>query len=163
MAGETEEKSSYTDENYKYYNSATGSFTYIGDDISGTQYDVAHVKWGNGARMPTIAEAIELLEKCQWVYRKINGYTGEDVIGPNGNSIFIPYSMGKGDLPFEKVNRGYYWTGSADVEFRDGFYDIDGCMFYTHLENYIYDWYYGEGWSTEWIPHGFTVRPVKDK
>ena len=161
--GETEEKESYTWENYQFYNSDT-EYDFIGEEISGTSYDVAHVKWGDGARMPTIAEAKELLEKCQWVSRTLNGYTGEEVIGPNGNSIFIPYSMGKGFEAFETVNSGYYWTGSACVDFYDRpYYSEGGYIFYTHLENYIYDWYYGEGYSTEGNEYGFAIRPVKDK
>ncbi|MBO5107007.1 MAG: hypothetical protein J6B97_01060 [Bacteroidales bacterium] len=155
--GETEEKDEYTWENYKHID--RGEYGFIGEEISGTSYDVAHVKWGDGARIPTIAEAKELLEKCQWVSRTLNGYTGEEVIGPNGNSIFIPYSMGKGFKAFEKVNRGYYWTGSAYVDYG---YE-EACIFYTHLENYIYDWYYGEGYSAEGKNYGFAIRPVKDK
>jgi hypothetical protein len=156
--GETEEKSSYTWENYKYSTNPWGGIDRE-IDISSTSYDVAHVKWGEGARMPTIAEAKELLEKCQWISRTLNGYTGEEVIGPNGNSIFIPYSMGKGWHLFEEVNRGYYWTGSAYVDDDD----VDAWLFYTHRENYIYDWYAGEGYTQGYNHIGFAVRPVKDK
>ena len=41
-------------------------------------------------RMPTVAEANELLEACTWewgIYNRVNGY---QVTGPNGNSIFLP-------------------------------------------------------------------------
>lgn len=160
--GETEEKDEYTWENYKHIERFEDDeeYKFIGEEISGTSYDVAHVKWGDGARMPTIAEAKELLEKCQWVSRTLNGYTGEEVIGPNGNSIFIPYSMGKGFEPYEKVNRGYYWTGSAYVYLGDSY----AWLFYTHLEdNYIYDWYEGEGYDNVAKKNGFAVRPVKEK
>lgn len=62
--GETEEKSNYTfdaysDPDYKLQNI-----------ISGTQYDVAHVKLGGAWRMPMTAEITELLERCpsKWMY-----------------------------------------------------------------------------------------------
>lgn len=93
--GETEGKESYTLENYKFYNSGTNSFEFIGSEISGTSYDVAHVKWGGGARMPTFAEVKELLNNCTFKYGTYNGVKGDYVVGPNGNSIFLPFAGGR--------------------------------------------------------------------
>ena len=42
--GETDEKDVYTEDTYKYYQN--GSYVSLGSDISGTEYDVAHLKWG---------------------------------------------------------------------------------------------------------------------
>lgn len=70
--GETEEKDSYTWENYKYgekiwwTDTWIWSITGIPDNISSTSYDVAHVKWGDGARMPTQKEIEELYETCKF-------------------------------------------------------------------------------------------------
>ena len=84
--GETEVKSNYTWETYKYY--ANGKYTSIGTSICGTQYDVAHVKWGGQWRMPTLAELKELVNECTWTWTTLNGVKGMKVTGPNGNSIF---------------------------------------------------------------------------
>ena len=50
------------------------------------------MNWGEAWRMPTKAEQDELREKCEWVWRSQNGVKGYKVIGPNGNSIFLPAS-----------------------------------------------------------------------
>ena len=88
--GETKPKSSYTKENYSYYDASTTQFTDIGDDISGTQYDAATVNLGSDWRMPTRQEMKELVDKCTWEWTQINGINGYKVTGPNGNSVFLP-------------------------------------------------------------------------
>lgn len=62
----------------------------IVSNISGTSYDVAHVKWGKGWRMPTRDEVDELCEMCSWEWTSVNGINGYKVTGPNGNFIFLP-------------------------------------------------------------------------
>lgn len=52
--------------------------------------DAAYKKIGSSWRMPTQAEAEELIKKCTWTYSTLNGVKGFNVEGPNGNSIFIP-------------------------------------------------------------------------
>ena len=58
--------------------------------ISGTIYDVAKVKWGGKWRVATQSEFQELISACIWTWEERNGYYGYKVIGPNGNSIFLP-------------------------------------------------------------------------
>lgn len=74
-------------------------YQFIGCDISGTEYDVAHVKWGGGWRMPSLSEFEELSNKCTWVNILHKGFI---ITGPNGNSISMPY---------EESNY-VYWTSS---------------------------------------------------
>ena len=88
--GETKPKSSYTKDNYSYYNASTTLYTDIGNDISGTQYDAATVNLGSDWRMPTESEMQELADKCSWEWTQINSINGFKVTGTNGNSIFIP-------------------------------------------------------------------------
>ena len=88
--GETETKSKFTQDTYLYYDSKSESYMDIGMDIKGTDYDVAHVKWGNEWRMPTFEELWELKMKCTWQWSSLNGINGWVVIGKNGNSIFFP-------------------------------------------------------------------------
>lgn len=123
--GEIEEKSNYYATTYKYWQEDTTDFVEgwsyhefinIGSDISGTQYDVAHVKWGNGWRMPTNEEIQELADNCQWesyVYNYVEGYK---VTGPNGNTIFLP-NVGhrEGNYFYEYGDYGYYWSSTLGI------------------------------------------------
>lgn len=83
--GETEPKSSYTRDNYiDYY------YDKLGSNICGTSYDVAHVKWGDGWRLPTVTETRELISRCSIQFYTQNGVNGFLVRGPNGNTVFFP-------------------------------------------------------------------------
>lgn len=112
--GETEEKDMYDWSTYKYVrndidedywdentNDAVYKYQRIGKQvndendlvdftISGTSYDVAHVKWGGDWRMPTNKEISELEEKCKKERSSLNGVEGWYFTGPNGNKIFLP-------------------------------------------------------------------------
>ena len=89
--GETESKNEYTEENYMLYGIPhRKAYIGIGKIISGTEYDVARKQWGDEWRMPTEEELYELLSYCSWQLITINGVNGYEVVGPNGNSIFLP-------------------------------------------------------------------------
>lgn len=157
--GETEEKSEYSLETYKHkepdhYN-ADGSvccwrYKYIGDNISGTSYDVASVRWGGGARMPTLEEIDELCDECYWEGGYLNGVEGDFVIGPNGNSIFIPFAGDRdgADL-FNEGDYGCYWSGTL--------YNSN-CAYY--LIYCIWGYAYWIGDCDRELGH--SVRPVSD-
>ena len=120
--GETEEKSDYSWETYKYCNGSYYSMTkYCTNSEYGTVDnkttlepgdDVAAVKWGGTWRMPTIEEQEELLNNCIWEWTAIKDVNGYLVTGPNGNSIFLPaagsYSIGV----FAQGALGHYWANS---------------------------------------------------
>ena len=59
-------------------------------DISGTDYDIVRKGWGGNWRLPTKREVSELYDKCKLEAVTLNGTAGYKVIGPNGNSIFMP-------------------------------------------------------------------------
>ena len=61
-------------------------------DISKTQYDPATVNWGKEWRIPRKLELVELFDKSTFVRTTYNSIEGLRVIGPNGNSIFLPAS-----------------------------------------------------------------------
>ena len=85
------------------------------NDISGNvQYDVAAANWGEGWRMPTLDEMQELIECCIWEWTKQNGIGGYNIIGPNGNRIFLPSSDSKSGSNFSSATCGYgsYWTST---------------------------------------------------
>ena len=76
-------------------------------DIAGTEYDVAHVKWGGKWRMPTNAELHELVDECRWELAvKGYGYCFK-VTGPNGKFIY---------LPMNEHNDGDYWSSTPALE-----------------------------------------------
>ena len=103
--GETEPKDYYDWSTYKWCNGSRDSMTkYCTESDYGQvdnkttldpEDDAAHVNWGGAWRMPTMEEMDELREKCTWTFcswtfttqNSINGY---EVVGPNGNSIFLP-------------------------------------------------------------------------
>jgi len=145
--GEIEEKDVYELSTYEYYNSETGKFIYIGDDISGTEYDVAHTKWGGSWRMPTKAQQDELIENCTREWTQMNGVNGIKVTGPNGNTIFLPAAgdrWNKSD--YYEDPRGYYWSSSLDISE------------YYASDLYFYSDYWT--WGHRGRFHGLSVRPV---
>ena len=146
--GETEEKESYYEEDYLYYNYA--SYTNIGSNISGTQYDVAHVKWGGDWRMPTTDEQQELINNCSWEWTTLNGINGYRVTGPNGNSIFLPAAGYRGGTGVDgRGSYGDYWSGSLSS-------NGSGLAYYLNFNVGYFDWYYYYRY------YGRSVRPVSE-
>lgn len=131
--GETEPKDYYSEENSECYGKN------MVNDISGTEYDVAHVKWGGKWRMPTMLELSEMSGKCTWEKKKIDGTYYFIGTGPNGNSITFPavgwinvYNSG-GD------NNGAYWS-SERYSSRNAkmLYMMDSTGIYPDQINPIY-------------------------
>lgn len=90
--------------------------------ITNSKFDMAKANWGGKWRLPTQAEALELLELCQLSEpQKINGSFCYKVTGPNGNYIYFPtagYRYSDGNFS----SRGYcqdaiFWTGEISSEF----------------------------------------------
>jgi len=149
--GETEEKSDYNWDTYRYYNSSTGDIDYIGSNISGTSYDVARMKWGGGWRMPTRDEIKELCEKCSWEWTTVNGIRGNKVTGPNGNSIFLPAAGNRSDTEVDyRGSSGLYWSGSL-------YEDYSGDAYVLGFDS-------GYGFWSLWYGryYGHSVRPVTE-
>ncbi len=169
--GETEEKDDYSLDTYLYYQN--GNYINIGDNICGTKYDVAHVKWGGSWRMPTKEESKELVEKCSWKWTSYNDTEGHIVTGPNGNSIFIPAARCYIDSFLDYAQGGCYWTGngflteapSAPVlSYPSEFWFHS---YYLRFHNGYKDW---DGWHPAELEgdshvsghYGFPIRPVAD-
>lgn len=125
----------------------------IGNEISGTEYDVAHMKWGGDWRMPTWRQCRELIEYCVCERAILNGVNGWKFTSKvNGNSIFLP-STGYCDYGCVNKPGEYcrYWTSSRMVN--------DDLKIATSMG---YGYAYGTirvRWYT-FRYRGYSVRPV---
>ena len=110
--GETETKNVYSKDTYKYFNYENGCI-HIADDIAGTKYDVAYVKWGDSWRMPSDKYIIELINNCTYIWTRRNGVYGLLVTGSNGATIFLPAAVKDwhDDLGYETM-LGLYWMST---------------------------------------------------
>ncbi len=142
--GETSTKTEYSSSNYRY------DQVNLGNDISGTQYDVAHVKWGGKWQMPTKEQINELDDNCKYEWTTLNGVKGGKFTGPNGNSIFLPAAGGRwgGEL---YDGYGRYWSSTQTPPSPLGF----------PLGAYYLGSYSGiTDCSSDHRGHGRSVRPV---
>lgn len=83
--GETSRRTFFSKDNYQYNRKPINL-----NDISGTEYDAATSAWGGTWRMPTREELLELVQKCTRKEITLNGKPCLKLVGPNGNSIYIP-------------------------------------------------------------------------
>lgn len=129
-----------------YYDDESG----IRGDISETPWDVAREKWGDAWRMPTVEELEELVDKCEWEKITIDGINGSKIIGPNGNSIFLPLG-GVKDVngPYEQGNTGHLRASCTPTDI--------GIM------NWGSKPYIAAGILFVDSSEGLNVRPVKSK
>lgn len=124
--GEVEPKVDYTENNYRWC-TKTKYDTYVYTlpeeltDISGTGYDAATVNWGNGWRMPTKLELMELCEKTTAVWVNYNDVKGYRFIGPNGNSIFLPAAGYRDENGLHKSD-GHYWSSVVKEDYQNNAY-----------------------------------------
>ena len=118
--GETVEKNTYDWSNYILCDGTESTCHRIGADIAGTNYDVAHVKWGDSWVMPSYSQFKELIENCSTEWTSLNGINGYKFTGPNGSSIFLPASgyYGFGDKFFEG-SAGLFWSSTYNSSNKD--------------------------------------------
>ena len=162
--GETSAKSVYFWDNYKW---CTG-----GDYRSLTKYnrypewgqvdnktvlepadDIASVTYGNKWRMPTVDELNELMEKCDWVWVKLNGTSsGYRVISKtNGNSIFLPVTGVKVEDMHLDLDHGNYWTSSLLAKKADDAPCYANLLWFNSKE---------KSWGYAFRLSGRAIRPV---
>ena len=157
--GETEEKSNYYWDTYKWCNGSSLKMTkYCTSSSYGTvdnktvldlEDDVAHVKWGGSWRMPTLEEQKELKNNCTWSWTTQNGVNGYKVTSKtNGNSIFLPAAgYRRGTYLYDSGSDGNYWSSSLNEGYSDLAYRL-----------YFYSGHCGWYVSSRFLC--FTVRPV---
>ena len=124
--GETDRKSSYSWDNYKWCNGSEETITkytyYEGPFTLDSADDAATVHLGEGWRMPTQEECQELIDNCQWRATEKDGVSVFEVTSrKNGNKIyFMRWSSAVGML-------SDYWANSLWSD--DGAYDFALCWY----------------------------------
>lgn len=151
--GETVEKSTYYWSNYIHCDGTEEACHNIGRDIAGTQYDVAHVKWGGSWVMPSKEQMDELMNNCIYEWTTVNSVVkgGKFTSKTNGGSIFLPAAGYCWDVGlYGSGTIGYYWSSVLNENKEYNAFDL-------YFSNGSYNAYcldYGRG-------IGLPVRPVR--
>ena len=145
--GETEEKDYYDWSTYIHCDGDEDTCHDLGDDIAGTEYDVAHVKWRGSWVMPSIDQIEELLDNSTSKWVTENGVNGLRFTGSNGGSIFLPAAGSRRNDYLGYAGRsGYYWSSTQRPSSSNRAYFLDFHSGYA-------------GWNLS-RDVGSTVRPV---
>lgn len=149
--GETKEKEYYDWSTYVHCDGSSENCHNIGDDIAGTKYDVAHVKWGYLWRMPSSEQIEELFMNCKSSFTTQNGVNGQLLTGPNGATIFLPAAGGHwlGELNYAG-SLGYYWSSTRKPSSMLNAYNLS-------FQSGNWGWGADSGYRSS----GFSVRAVR--
>ena len=113
--GETDLRTYYSYNNYKWYDATNKLFTKYtpeadGKTILGLDDDAANKLWGGDWRMPTFEEFSELFKMCSWEWTYIDEVPGYKITsmveGYTDKYIFLPAAGYEGG----NIGNGYYWT-----------------------------------------------------
>lgn len=141
------ETTPFMEDSYNY------DYSDLGDNIAGTENDVATAILGKGYKMPTDIQLKELLYHCSWERTALNDVKGMMVTGPNGNNIFLPAAGFCYNNSCKLVgvgSGGHYWTamhGKLYGETNSGIY----LTFNSHFCS----------WAMCDLGSGLTIRPVQ--
>ena len=149
--GEIADKKNFGGENYTHcdYNPPFTTFHDLGSSICGTEYDIAHVKWGKGWQMPSKDQFDELLDNCKTKRTTVKGVNGWLFLSKNnGGELFLPAAGHiEGADSDVRGDNGDYWTGTQNPD----------------LSGFSYDFHFHEDelFSYHWHRYdGLTVRPI---
>jgi hypothetical protein len=113
--GETETKSKYDWSSYIHCDGSETTCHDLGSDIAGSEYDVAHVRWGGSWVIPSKAQIQELVSECAYNRVTRNGVDGGLFTGPNGNTVFLPATNIRWNGFLDcLVLGGYYWSSTPN-------------------------------------------------
>ena len=177
--GEIEEKDVYNQMSYLYYGGGhdadgdgyddfpyDGYYIWIGNskynrygqyyrDIAGTQYDVAHVKWGGSWVMPSDDQFYELIRYCSFIWTTMNGVKGGLFTRLNGSTIFLPAAGDRFDNKIRVGEKGCYWSSSHNEKGSTWLEDISRCLGFdsSTSSGKGYNWGHNRYF-------GYQVRPI---
>ena len=164
--GETETKSEYTLENYQYWQEPQSETEYGGytkycdnanfgyqdfkDDkvVLEESDDAAVQKWGNGWRMPTYEEVLELVNSATWTEEyDVEGDVYKIYVATiNGASIKFPFASAS-------FSGAATWSSSLSKT-KKGNIEPSPALAHMLIEN---------TWTYDYRYFGNTIRPVKSK
>lgn len=119
-------------------NTYSGQFDVDNKTILESVDDAASQRWGNKWRIPSKGEFEELIGKCKWIWISKKNIYGYKIIGPNGNSIFLPAAGMKAGIDLLNSNGfGGYWANSLEIS---EFYSyLDGAAWALSTYSNSYD------------------------
>lgn len=106
-------------------------------------------------RMPTVKELQELKEKCTWKVEFLKRIRGYRVIGPNGNSIFLPFAGEMVDESCVKLGKECFYMSSGLSNKNNEF--VMGISVSEGGGNFYYNIDFTE------CQNGCSIRPVCNK
>ncbi len=99
--------------------------------------------------MPSLEQIRELSTSCTWQWTQRNGVNGQLVMGPNGNTMFLPATGFRwGESLNDVGSYGYCWSRTLNSSHLGDAYDLDfsGVWF---------------NWGSYYRDCGFSVRAVR--
>ncbi len=106
-------------------------------NISGTEYDIVKEKWGDDWCMPNLEQFNELHDQCSIKKIEKDNIKGYLVTGPNGNTLFFPFSSLYKDEYFFGWEYQMSWTDTREGDkvlsynIVDGFHKSDPTLRFT--------------------------------
>ena len=111
--------------------------------------DAASMNWGEEWRIPSKVQFDELKNYCTWTWTTMNGVSGYQIVGVNGNSIFLPSAGYRSETSLYDTNtNGKYWSRSIDTNNKN----LAWYMNFNGDEILI------DGYSHN---YGLSIRPVR--
>ena len=126
------------------------------------QHDAATVNWGSPWRTPSNKEVEELINSCKFLAARYNNIQGVMAIGPNQNTLFLPFTgiIYDWDNKRDFKDYGEYWTSEevSGSEIQNNYSDYEiGSLAYSFGFKYNAEI---EGPRILFKNHRITVRPV---
>lgn len=163
--GETSEKSSYSLDNYKWYDNSKKEYTkYFRHDLGNHTIstdpldfsdDAAYVNWGSSWCMPDELNQLELLNHSTHKWTTLNGVCGLLITSKkNSKSIFFPCSGRYYRSFIEKGQYGRYWFANISYS------DAEAWSMEFSTEKFVNSVYGGSGRALRY--QGYSVRPIEN-
>ena len=118
--GDGTDKSEFDIDTYAYQEYSETAKTvicsYIGENISGTQFDIALQKWGSPWRMPSKEDFNELINNCEVFEVTYKGERGTLIVSPNGKQLFLKPQGYRDCCELHGTEQGVLWTSTYSHE-----------------------------------------------